>query len=838
MSSYKEKFESSESKAHSKNIATKILRDMKVLRSSAEESETAPRRWVWELIQNAKDVAYPEGVDIKIDYEDLVPYVKFEHNGKPFSADNIRFLIEQISSKDREEDGDGKRPSTGKFGTGFLTTHLLSEVVTVEGVAKEPELSYRKFTLELDRSPTDIPEITESVDKSKKSVSNLDDLPTLLEYDAANFNTSFNYNLPDSISERIAKTGLEDLDKCLPYALVFVQDIKSVEVANKTTLYENVNRDLEDLESVVQFSTIKKLVNNVEENITIATISAQWTTIAIPVEISEDVVTILPIDKGVPKLFCDFPLIGTEIFSFPVLINNPNFNPTDPRDGVFLTKTERYNKDIDENQKIMQQAIDLYYELLEFASANKWENLHLLAKINNIPEMPEWLSKSYFNDTILKPIRERLLYVKLVKNANGDLKAILDEDDNIYMYFPYHINREIREEIWRLASKWFPQVLPQKSEIDLWYHLAWDKCGKLTLDTFAHTIEHKKNLEDLQQKLGNVNAIEWLNDFYKLLQLDEKEFLSVLNLRAIVPDQNGDFWKQKHLSEDAGDIETDFKDILEGFEWMIRSKLADESLELEFDDRVIDKNAVIKEIVTQVEMATNDREESKKWGEPFRLLLTYFSKFPEKSKTLFPSIYRRKHILYDEDQIMDNFSKAEDLNNLLTKFNVTTTAELEELLAKGSSDVPPLLPITQEILASMGITSPADWAKALEDKDLQALFAHDSTPTTEMFVFAQTLIAEAKKNVIAHLETLEEYNLDLMDDQTAITVLAGISKNGQPISIVFRPAYNNEVIIYYGSERDTLDYVPSELWVDTGEEVKQITLGHIIKVSEINKFPI
>lgn len=467
MSSYKEKFESSESKAHSKNIATKILRDMKVLRSNAEESETAPRRWVWELIQNAKDVAYTEGVDIKISYEELIPYVKFEHNGKPFTADNIRFLIEQISSKDREEDEDGKRPSSGKFGTGFLTTHLLSEVVTVEGVAKEPELSHRKFTLQLDRSPTDIPGITEAVEIAKESVSDLDDLPAMLDYDPKTFNTSFTYDLPDKISERTAITGLEDLNRCLPYALVFVNDIQSVSVPTSNSSYKNEDRDLEDLESVVQFSSITKKINNVEETLTIATIATQWTTIAVPVKIEGDQVTILPIEKGVPKLFCDFPLIGTEIFSFPVIINNPNFNPTDPRDGVFLKTTERYNKDIDENQKIIQQAIDLYFELLDYASTNKWENLHLLAKINTMNDVPDWLSRTYFNDTILKPIREQLLHVKLVKNANGELKSILNDEGDIYMYFPYHSIREVREEIWRLGSKWFPHVLPQQSEIDL-----------------------------------------------------------------------------------------------------------------------------------------------------------------------------------------------------------------------------------------------------------------------------------------------------------------------------------------------------------------------------------
>lgn len=56
----------------------------------------------------------------------------------PFTADNIRFLIEQISTKSRNR-SESKSKTTGKFGTGFLTTHLLSEIVTVKGVAKEPD---------------------------------------------------------------------------------------------------------------------------------------------------------------------------------------------------------------------------------------------------------------------------------------------------------------------------------------------------------------------------------------------------------------------------------------------------------------------------------------------------------------------------------------------------------------------------------------------------------------------------------------------------------------------------------------------------------------------------
>src|SRR5260370_4243684 len=109
-----------------------------------------------------------------------------------------------------------------------------------------------------------------------------------------------------------------------------------------------------------------------------------------------------------------------------------------------------------------------------------------------------------------------------------------------------------------------------------------------------------------------------------------------------------------------------------------------------------------------------------------------------------------------------------------------------------------ILPLTQQIIASLGITSIEEWTKALEDKNLAALFSHESTPTQDMFVFAQSLIQKAKASVIAHLLTLSEYDLSELDE-TAVTVLAGIKKDGREVSIVVRPAYDKTVIIYYQS---------------------------------------
>ena len=138
----------------------------------------------------------------------------------------------------------------------------------------------------------------------------------------------------------------------------------------------------------------------------------------------------------------------------------------------------------------------------------------------------------------------------------------------------------------------------------------------------------------------------------------------------------------------------------------------------------------------------------------------------------------------------------------------------------------------------MGISSLEEWNEAMKDENLAEKYSHESTPTTDMFVYVQSLIDTAKKNIIQHLSTLPNYDITQLDQSTARTVLADIQKDGQPLTIIARPAYNGEVIIYYGSERDILDYEPSELWIDDGKTPRRISLGHILKMGQIVKFPI
>jgi hypothetical protein len=83
------------------------------------------------------------------------------------------------------------RPTTtGKFGTGFFTTHLLSENVLVNGVVKEQGLTPRQFELSLDRSGGELEEIIAAVEAAKDSMQDLDDRPHYRGYVEGKFNNS------------------------------------------------------------------------------------------------------------------------------------------------------------------------------------------------------------------------------------------------------------------------------------------------------------------------------------------------------------------------------------------------------------------------------------------------------------------------------------------------------------------------------------------------------------------------------------------------------------------------------------------------------------------------
>jgi hypothetical protein len=838
--SFRSQFSASQDKAHNRNIATKIYEELSKLRAGVDVSPTTPKRWVWELIQNAKDVNIEGKVRVRIeaDLDGADTHITFKHNGGAFSPENIRFLIEQVSSKDRTNDSTGRPTTTGRFGTGFLTTHLLSERVVVRGVAEGLGFARKKFKLSLDRSGTELEDIIDAVQAAKESILGLDEQPEHTGYVPGKFNTAFRYELADKTGKNVARAGLADLDICLPYTLAFVREIESVEYPNRRVSLEEPDDEREEGEvQILSVTAADPGEFAGPETSSIAVLGSGLTMIAMQVKQTADGVRILPLGPGVPRLFCDFPLLGTEAFPFAVVVNNPTFYPTEPRDGVFLTKTDRPFPQSEHNKGIIEEALALYLLLLDHASQNEWHNLYLLAAVKPVQAELARLDQKWYISEILKPMRDTLLRTKIVRTAAGNMAPIHSPDGN-NIWFPSGATDKIRRAIWRCCKTWIPGQLPAQSEVEAWHDVIWQECNKLTFDQVATFIEDDDTIEKLAGELSEGKDVhEWLNEFYATLKLDETAFLAVVTKRRIFPNQNGTFKKKADLSRDAGDIDTALLDILKLLGNDLRDHLLNPEIDTVLDDlSQKDGSFVVNQITAVIDKLIVDRKAMDSKRPAISELLLWFHKNPKNAKTLFPILSENKHRLYDDEEILDNIKHADQLKQLFSRYNVKDVDELQAVIEKHTAGSQ-LLPVTQQIIASLGITSVEEWEKALEDKDLAALFDHKSMPTTDMFVLAQSLIKKAKARVKAHLSKLKGYDLS-ETDETAVTILAGVKHDGRDVTIVVRPAYDGTVIIYYQSEKDVLDFVDHELWVDTGTDVRRITFGHILKKTEIRRFPI
>ena len=115
------------------------------LRELENPTDIDCKRWIWELVQNAKDSISNKpnrkDVDIKIKVEKDT--YSFIYNGSPFSAETLVALIYKYS-EGKSNNGE----STGRFGTGFLTTHSLSKTVRITGdIIQKNEENIRGFNL-------------------------------------------------------------------------------------------------------------------------------------------------------------------------------------------------------------------------------------------------------------------------------------------------------------------------------------------------------------------------------------------------------------------------------------------------------------------------------------------------------------------------------------------------------------------------------------------------------------------------------------------------------------------------------------------------------------------
>jgi hypothetical protein len=177
------------------------------IRTRVTEARSNPHpaglRWPFELFQNALDAGPRAGrslvaIHIRRESSKLV----FEHDGAPFTSPELAALLSGGSSKEFESE-----VTTGRFGTGFLVTHVLAERTDLRGLLAAPT-GFEEFRLTLDRGGDEaaILENIRSCDQAVRAAKPVD-------LDGA-LSARFEYKITES---ETLDLGFHALRRALPY---------------------------------------------------------------------------------------------------------------------------------------------------------------------------------------------------------------------------------------------------------------------------------------------------------------------------------------------------------------------------------------------------------------------------------------------------------------------------------------------------------------------------------------------------------------------------------------------------------------------------------------------
>jgi hypothetical protein len=513
-----------------KSYSIPAKRVMEHLKPILSKSNDLRQRWMWELLQNASDL----GDNVKARFEITADNMKFSHNGKPFSLDEAYNLIMPDSTKDDETTH--KKSVIGQFGTGFISTHILSKIIQIDGIIEDDERFY-SFNFHLDRSERNdkdflIHSIKDAEAEYRENLKEIDKLPE------DEFQTSFTYDIDNTYSslkgQEIVDDGIESFKELIPYVLTFRPQLTEIEVIDRrtTTTKFTFKRDVveSDIEDLIIIKTVcHKDGKHIEDRL-IGKIIEDETEIAFPIEeIGVSRFQLLPFPEKCPRLFCAFPMIGTSDFNFPVVVHSEKILPNRERDGLELTDFD------EENRERLVEAKIAFRRLLEIIQENEWTEAFNICRFSN-PNIADPKTKRWFVKKIFIPIKEGILNTKLI-----ELDSSLELDEQRISlstsYIPYADRRtknkkKIVKKIYKFAFQVMAKKIPCNEHFLKWYEvLDFEifESKKLDIERLCEMVSNpgKNNIKN--------NTVNFYVDLVSFVIKKDKR--SLLNKHRILVDQ-------------------------------------------------------------------------------------------------------------------------------------------------------------------------------------------------------------------------------------------------------------------------------------------------------------
>ena len=506
-----------------KKLSIPAKRLMEKLEPIPSKSEFLKYRWFWELVQNASD--FNDKVDIIV--EETENQLIFKHNGQPFKLVDVENLITPDSDKD---DNEIDKDYIGRFGSGFISTHVLSSSIDIKGIAKDKykDNVYHQFNFNLDRSNYDNKlKLIDSIKESEKQFKSNHQVEAHIP---GTFETSFTYNLTKGLAninpKEISKFGVDNAKKVLPFVLTFLPKLNSIKfITNYNSRIEStffqkkrdVSKGILNVGVIVNDTTQEEIVIHYAEH--------ESTTVA--VQIKDNLVMEYPENMSV--LFLVLPMIGSEKFPFPVIINSNKFKPESERNAINIS-----NVDLD-NRVILKNGVFAFNKLLLSLSEDKIGNLYHLVKIKS-DQIKALQNSEWYQENIEKEFKKTLENIELI-NCNGLYQSYL----NLKIPFIPENKTESKDiEFYDIVCDLIKNQVPNRAEYPFWLKnidFTIFKKVPFRLEAAVKIVEETKSIGSLSKLLDKspIDTTNWLARFINYIILNEN---GLLTRYSIIPNKS------------------------------------------------------------------------------------------------------------------------------------------------------------------------------------------------------------------------------------------------------------------------------------------------------------
>jgi hypothetical protein len=532
----------------------------KYLDKLADKRTALGTRWSWELLQNARDVAQEQGVNVAVEYSG--GRLRFQHDGAPFAADEILHLIYHGSTKVERED------AIGQFGSGFLSTHLLSRTVRVRGRLQDGQA----FDFTLDRTGQKVEELHQAMERSfadfERSIGTAD-------LGNASWTTEFDYDV-DTAAVPLALAGLSQMRVCAPLVLAFSPEIRSVAVHGEAGNWKVQRGSSRRIEDVTLLSIDSD--DEVQRAPCFVAIADQHGNNAVSVAMvlneQSGGLTCL-FDPDSPKLFIQFPLVGTDKLGLPAAVNCALFKPQEDRDGIVLESDSPSGLT---NRELVSVAAEQISRVLDVSAQEGWKGVEALVSLDS-SRLPDWTNPAWFSQ-ILRSLAESARGKPILRTAAGTCVPINES------WIPAAASAEQRTTLWTLVSEWSgaSSRIPSRDLAEIWAgNLSnWatllgqkleDMPEALSVTRLGRLVDEAGSIDQLRACLAaDSSPYKWMSALLQLIHSSAKTHL--FDDCSLLPSQSGRLRRRGDLSAD-GQIDEELKTIAITLGLDLRASLLD-----------------------------------------------------------------------------------------------------------------------------------------------------------------------------------------------------------------------------------------------------------------------